>query len=364
MAIQQVFFMGFGASGGYALFTAGFANFGQTGQGNTTTLSVLTQVGTSTGWTSAALTTKASSSLAAIKDGKLYTCGQNASGECGHGDTTARSVLTQVGSVDTWSEVAAGGKCFIATREDGTAWACGDNTSAQLGQGDTVAVSSFVQMGVATVWSKPRAANYTSGFLSSAGKIYAVGANWGTGNVATSVLTQVGAATNWVEFDFGDQGVGGFINSSNELWSCGRGYQGGHALGNTTNTSALTQITGTDFSRVAHGNATIRVVKTDGTAWSAGWSHIGQGGRGTTTSVSSLTQIGAATDWQVPTHSDHYNGGFTKAAGKIYAMGNGLAYGHLHGDGTKVNISSPVQTGSLDGWVSTALNRGTVVMIR
>jgi alpha-tubulin suppressor-like RCC1 family protein len=74
--------------------------------------------------------------------GGLWTWGYNNQGQLGDGTTTSRSSPVQVGAITTWTSVIAGYQNNLAIKGDGTLWAWGAGASGQLGQGNTSAYSS------------------------------------------------------------------------------------------------------------------------------------------------------------------------------------------------------------------------------
>jgi alpha-tubulin suppressor-like RCC1 family protein len=85
--------------------------------------------------------------IAAIKtDGTLWTSGANNFGQLGDGTTTNRSSFATVaGGGTTWSQVSAG-PALAAIKTDGTLWTCGYNNYGELGNGTTVSTSSLAQI--------------------------------------------------------------------------------------------------------------------------------------------------------------------------------------------------------------------------
>lgn len=114
------------------------------------------QIGSLTTW---AKISAGDSYSAAIKtDGTLWTWGSNDYGELGDGTSTSKSSPVQVGALTTWANVSCGEIHTLAVKTDGTLWAWGVNDLGQLGQGNTTYRSSPVQVGTATNWLSTRSA--------------------------------------------------------------------------------------------------------------------------------------------------------------------------------------------------------------
>jgi alpha-tubulin suppressor-like RCC1 family protein len=87
-------------------------------------------------------------------------------------------------------------------------------------------------------------------------------------------------------------------------------------------------------------------IKTDGTLW--GWgnnSDYGKVGNGSTVDLSSPVQIGALTDWSKISAGWNSTTAL-KTGGTIWAWGRNIVLG----DGTSTTRSSPVQIGALTDW--------------
>jgi alpha-tubulin suppressor-like RCC1 family protein len=124
---------------------------GQLGQGNTTSYSSPVQVGSDDDW--AIMTIDWRDSLYAIKTGgTLWCCGHNNYGQLGQGDTTDRSTLVQVGSLEDWKLITTGDGSAISMKTDNTLWAWGSGRYGCIGQGTTTDYSSPIQVGGATDW--------------------------------------------------------------------------------------------------------------------------------------------------------------------------------------------------------------------
>lgn len=213
-------------SGG-TLYTWGRDNVGQLGNGAPAADVISpTQVGAATDW--ASVSCGANHAAAITTGGKLYTWGENATGQLGHGDTTIRESPTQVGAGTNWAKVSCGDLHTLALKTDGTLWACGDNVVGTLGDGTTTQRTSFVQIGSDTDWADISAGAFTSFALKTDGTLYAWGeaASGGTGNGTTTpnVLApvQIGSSDEWTAisggFVFG-MGLQATAPPPNEFWT-------------------------------------------------------------------------------------------------------------------------------------------------
>src|SRR3989344_9699346 len=110
----------------------------------------------------------------------LWAWGKNDAGQLGILDIINRSVPVQVGTLATWSVVAAGGNMSLTLKSDNTLWSWGSNGSGYLGQGDVVARSSPVQVGGFITWSSVGVGNSHSVATKNDGTLWSWGSN-GTG---------------------------------------------------------------------------------------------------------------------------------------------------------------------------------------
>ena len=275
------------------------------------------QVGAATNWGSLAddqrMTIGCYKHTAAVRqDGTLWTWGNGGEGRLGHGNTTTLSVVTQVGSLTNWQHVVCGIESTYAIKSDGTLWGWGTNSNGQLGQGDTTNRSSPVQLGSATNWTQVASGYYHTLAINSSGQLWVCGhggeGRLGTGNTTgLSSLTQVGSLTDWAKL-----GAGGehslAIKTGGTLWTWGNGYHGnlghGGTIGSGLNKSSPTQVgsysdwieISGEWSNDSHG---IRLSGggNSGTLWSWGTNSQYNSGTGNTTKTSVPTQVGSGTTW-------------------------------------------------------------------
>jgi hypothetical protein len=299
------------------LWAWGDGTTGGTGQGNTTDISSPVQIGSASDWRKIAGGTSNSGSVFAINSsGELWATGYNSSGVLGNGATSNLSNLTQIGALTDWASVTTSQRYSAGIKTDGTLWTWGSGAAGYLGHGNTTDYSSPVQVGALTTWSKV-IAFASGGFISltTTGKIYTWGRNHkgqlGLGDTTTrSSPVQVGALTTWAEIGAG-RNTSLAIKTDGTLWSWGNGPYGTQGHNNTTAYSSPVQVGAlTDWATLGASHGGAKAVKTDGTMWTWGLFASGDAGQGGTSNISSPVQLGSSVQWKAfDTILGHVNGG-------------------------------------------------------
>ena len=204
------------------VYACGSGDAGELGNGTTTTTSTPVQVvGLPHGVRVKALTSSWEGSGALLANGDYYNWGYNAAGQLGDGTTTNSSVPVKVRLRSPVSEVFQGGSGpkngqTVAILRDGTVWSWGDNDRGQLGDGtrisSTVPVTVHVPNGVAFV--KVSSGGYASYAIDSTGHLWAWGDNGsgqlGTGQPPRHASTPVKVGVRLVQVTSTAQNVAGF----------------------------------------------------------------------------------------------------------------------------------------------------------
>ncbi|MFZ4594185.1 MAG: choice-of-anchor D domain-containing protein [Verrucomicrobiaceae bacterium] len=251
-------------------------------------------------------------SFAAIKrDGRLFTWGNNGSGQMGIGTTTGSRTPVSVDSQTDWAQVASGGNHMIALKRDGSLWAWGLNSSGHLGDGSTTSRNVPTQIGADTDWVLLAAGGASSHAIKSDGTLWAWGNNSGgrLGDGTTTNRTsplKIGTSMNWVAVDGGNNHTLG-LKSDGTLWAWGTNANGQVGDGTQTNRTQPVQVmAGSTWAKIHAGRENSMAIRTDGTLWAWGLNSRGQLGIGNATTQLIPVQVGTATDWKevaVTTHS-------------------------------------------------------------
>ena len=350
------------------LWTCGYNQSGQLGNGTVNVYySSPIQVGSLTNWKQVECGQRHMAGIAT--NYALWTWGYNDFGQLGNGTTIRYSSPIQVGSLTDWKQVDCGKSHTVSIKDNGTLWSCGYNLYGQLGYEipvfGTTNVSSPVQVAGGATWSTVdpttyllnpsgnRGSDNASYFVTSNNTLWVCGQNQygqlGTGNrTYFSSPVQVGSLTNWKQIGSGVRHAIG-LKTDGTIWSWGYNAQGQLGRGNTVDYSSPIQIGSlTNWSQISSGVYFSAAVKTDGTLWVWGDNGNGQLGNSTVTSYSSPIQVGALTNWnKISGGGDFWTS--IKTDGTLWACGFN-SFGELGRGSNNNKYSSPIQIGSLTDW--------------
>ena len=265
-----------------SLWAVGYNNYGQLGDGTTTSRTGPIQVATEV----TEVATGGSHSMFIKSDGSLWAMGLNTSGQLGDTTTTNRSTPVQVAS--GVSKVACGAEHSLYVTTDGKLFAMGRNSEGQLG--DTTATARSTPVEIATGVARAAAGMYHSLYVTTGGTLFTMGYNNSgqLGNNSTTNRSTPFEVTTGVAQASGstgdDQGHSVFVKTDGSLWAMGRNTHG--QLGNGSNTNSLipVKIVESGVSQAHAGSLHTVFLKTDKTIWSMGYNNYSQLGDGTTNS--------------------------------------------------------------------------------
>ena len=290
---------------GFNLWAWGMGYAGMLGQNNTTQYSSPVQI-PGAGWSSIKAHNSANALFGVKTDGTLWGWGEGRFGsiypyEIPGGYNTYNSSAVQIPGT-TWKHASNAFSFSIGVKNDNTLWAWGYNAEyGAIGDNTNVSKSSPVQ--VPGTWATN------------------VNSFGGSNNNSVAIKTD---GTMWV---WG--------------WNNGQGNLGLNQA-NTVKISSPTQIPGTTWSQVIHGDYGTMALKTDGTIW--GWGINDQGGLAQNStsapSYSSPVQIGDKTNWASIANGER-NKGAVNTSGELWMWGfneNGTL-----GQNNRTYYSSPVQ---------------------
>lgn len=230
-------------------------------------------------------------------DGTLWSCGNNANGALGLGDTTNRSLLTQIvdENVTNIRDVYARTYCVFIIKNDGTLWACGKNNYGQLGIGSTTNAKVFTQCKISTGDYITNVKQISCGgddtyVLLEDGTVWVCGYNY-YGELNLNSTTQqnsfIQSTTNISDvkkIECGGQSAY-MLKNDGTLWACGRNAYGEMGRGDSNTYKTFVQITANinnDVRDVIAGAGHAVILKNDGSIWGAGRADYGQYGYNTT----------------------------------------------------------------------------------
>lgn len=264
-------------------------------------------------------------------DGTLWTCGYNNYGQLGDGTNISRNIPTQVGTVSTWKTISAGTRDHVlALKQDGTMWGWGRNDIGQLGDGTNIDKTTPVQIGSDNDWLAIAAGGYFSLALKQNGTLWAWGSNAGGSlgdgtNINKNTPIQVGTASDWKRISAG-LGHCLAIKTDGSLWSWGENNNGPLGIGNTLNKNSPQHVgNATDWLDVEAGMATSFGIKQSGLLFA--WGHnfdgnLGSVGSGSGSGEFFPIQIGTGT-WKSISSLGHTLG--IKTDGTLWGWGKNMA---------------------------------------
>ncbi|MFG2111450.1 Ig-like domain repeat protein [Streptomyces sp. NPDC048718] len=289
------FSLGLTADGG--VYAWGINNYGQLGDGTTTSSTTPVEVDLPTGVTITALASGSNHTLALTADGRIYAWGWNAYGQLGDGTTTDRIIPVPVdlpaGTAITAIAAGDNGEFSLAATSDGRVLAWGLNRFGQLGDGTTTDRHTPVEVPLpaGTEVTALAAGAGHSLALTSVGRVFAWGLN-SSGQVGDGTTTDRHSPVQILPAGPGIAAItAGAIHSllmttDGRVYAWGDNTFGGLGDGTTTQRNELVRThlpAGADAVAIAAGNFHSLALTSDGRVFAWGLNNHGQVGDGTTT---------------------------------------------------------------------------------
>jgi alpha-tubulin suppressor-like RCC1 family protein len=239
------------ASSSNQLYAWGDNAYGQLGQNATTVprASSPLQIVPTTYLTATKIASSYYSNYAIQSPGTLWAWGRNDQGQLGQGNTTDRLGAVQIGALNYWTQISAGGVNgqVAAILSPGTLWAWGYNAQGQLGLNTTTSYSSPVQVGALSLWTQVACGYSHTAAIQTPGTLWAWGTNsygqLGNNSAGPNVLSpiQIGTASNWSRVSCGFQYTIA-LQSNGTLWTWGLNSYSQLGYDTTSYRSSATQI--------------------------------------------------------------------------------------------------------------------------
>ncbi len=290
--------------------------------------------------------------LALTADGTVSAWGSNDYGQVGDGTTTSRSAPIAVNALTDVISVKAGHYHSLALKSDGTVWSWGSNNSGQLGDGTTTHRSSPVQVAGLSNIVMIAAGGFHSFALKADGTLWAWGSNTagqlGDGSTIDRVTpVQVAGISNILAVD-ASIAHSMALKKDGTVWTWGANGSGQLGNGTTSSRSTPVQVAGlAQVTAIAAGGYHSVALKSDGTVRAWGANDKGQLGDGTAVNRLTPVHTSSLTDVKTIGAGMYHSLAATFGAGDVWAWGDN-SYGQL-GDGTTTNRSLPVQAIGVSG---------------
>jgi hypothetical protein len=221
-------------------------------------------------------------SLALLKDGTVWTWGDNTEGQLGDRTTTSRSAPGQVNGLTGVVAVAAGQEGHVlAVKSDGTVWSWGENRFGELGDGTRSSRLTPVQVAGISNVKAVAAGQHFSVALKQDGTVWTWGGSVGAPSDPPIPPTQVAGLSNIVAIDAGQQHTIA-LKSDGTVWTWGANFDGELGDGTTQSDGTARQVSGIGGAvAVAAGLAHSVALLSDGTVRTWGRNLFGELGDGT-----------------------------------------------------------------------------------
>jgi alpha-tubulin suppressor-like RCC1 family protein len=227
----------------------------------------------------------ANHSLGIDKNGRAWSWGLNTNGQLGLNALTSRRTPASVlGAVKTFCEISGGSLHSLAIDKNGRVWSWGQNNTGQLGDNTINTRTTPVSLlGGVKTFCRVTAGSQFSGGLDKNGRAWFWGLN-GSGQLGDNSITSrrtpvsvAGAAKTFCQISAGESHVAA-IDKNGRVWTWGLNSSG--QLGDNSYTSQRTPIsvlgTAKTFCKVGGGSGHTVAIDKNGLVWAWGSYYTGQ----------------------------------------------------------------------------------------
>jgi alpha-tubulin suppressor-like RCC1 family protein len=297
------------------IYSTGRNDRGQLGDGTTIDKNLPTRVLTSLSDFTAVAAGRYHS-MALKSNGTVWSWGFSNYGQLGDGTTYTRYSPVQVITLTSIIRIAACEDFSVALKSDGSVWTWGNNGSGQLGNGyqnDWVANSTPYQVSISGVISIGVGIEYVLALKND-------GTVWGWGSGIGLLPTQISNLSNIILLSVGGS-HSHFLKSDGTVWAFGGNQYGQIGNGTTASISTPIQINNlTNMMPISAGYGHTIFKKNDGTVWACGYNGFGQLGDGTVTNRTLPVQINTPSQI-VTAQASYYHSFFLKDNGTLWGCG-------------------------------------------
>jgi alpha-tubulin suppressor-like RCC1 family protein len=324
------------------LWSWGYNNSGQLGDGTTTNRTVPTKIGTDTDWV--AIGTGYYHSFGIKSNGTLWAWGYNYYGQLGRGSNGNGTDLlspTQIGADTNWKTVSGGGNFTLAVKTDGTMWSTGKNSDGQLGINTTTDSKVFVQIGTGTTWDKVFCGGAHSMALTTGGILYLWGDN-ASGQLGFQHYTDRKIPTVFAS-NISIKTVAGNGSSTIAIGTDGKMWRAGLIcpIPNSTYQMREYVTSSANWTYVSIGDNFTIAAKSDGSLWTIGNNNYGQFGISTPSTSTSFVQVATSIDEN--NIDTNFYGSFYLSSNKVlYSSGQNHVGQLANGTTTDSNLFSGI----------------------
>jgi alpha-tubulin suppressor-like RCC1 family protein len=346
------------------VYGAGWNNYGQLGNGNTSSQNTPVRFNLPTGLTAIKLVVSENIIFVIASDNQVYGAGRNEFGQLGDGTTTNRStpVKFNLPAGLTAKMITTNSLSTYVLASDNVVYAVGENTNGQLGNGGTTNSTATVVFGVPsgttvrTITAQAFSTDKAACAVASDNQMYCAGVNsngrFGTGSTAASVSTPVkfNLPAGLTVRQVANRADNCFyvLASNNQVY-----WSGGDGVATTISTPAIMSLTaGLTAVNVSADTYNAFILASDGQVYGRGANSDGQLGNGTTTSSGSTVKFNIPSgETAVKVMHTYATCHVLTASGKVYGAGDNI-YGMV-GNGTTTDVSTPALVTMPSGVVAT-----------